>query len=156
MATAKKSYSDKLKDPRWQKKRLEILDRDNFTCRICKDSSETLHVHHLEYVKGKEPFDYDNDWLVTLCKFCHVIEEEYAKKYPNNDDYYTDIIKSIKISENTQVYLLSVFKDHDKFIRIIKVDSENKSIIEVISFPQEDLDKLNLSIKRTSDFWANL
>jgi hypothetical protein len=25
-------YSKKLKHPRWQKKRLEILDRDKFTC----------------------------------------------------------------------------------------------------------------------------
>ena len=25
------SYSDKLKDPRWQRKRLEIFERDNWT-----------------------------------------------------------------------------------------------------------------------------
>ena len=28
MKKSKKSYSEKLKDPRWQKKRLEIMKRD--------------------------------------------------------------------------------------------------------------------------------
>lgn len=27
MATAKKSYAEKLRDPRWQKRRLQILER---------------------------------------------------------------------------------------------------------------------------------
>ena len=32
-------YSEKLKDPRWQKKRLEILERDNFRCQYCGDKN---------------------------------------------------------------------------------------------------------------------
>ncbi len=28
----KQQYASKLKDPRWQKKRLEILQRDDFAC----------------------------------------------------------------------------------------------------------------------------
>jgi len=31
---AKLSYSDTLKNPLWQKKRLEILSRDKFTCQL--------------------------------------------------------------------------------------------------------------------------
>ena len=65
------TYSQKLKDPRWQKKRLEILNRDEFTCQICKDTKTELHVHHVEY-KG-EPWQQDNDKLVTLCKHCHEV-----------------------------------------------------------------------------------
>lgn len=34
------TYSQKLRDPRWQKKRLEILERDSFTCQHCHDHSE--------------------------------------------------------------------------------------------------------------------
>lgn len=65
------TYSEKLKDPRWQKKRLEILDRDKFTCRSCHDTTKTLHVHHLDYEKGLDPWDYPNRYLITLCEQCH-------------------------------------------------------------------------------------
>ena len=55
------TYSDKLKSPKWQKKRLEILQRDNFTCFNCGDTERTLHVHHESYIKGKEPWDYTKE-----------------------------------------------------------------------------------------------
>lgn len=65
------TYSDKLKDPRWQKKRLEIMQRDSFACQECLDDTKTLHVHHTRYVKGREPWEYANGFLVTLCEHCH-------------------------------------------------------------------------------------
>jgi len=70
----KMKYADKFKDPRWQKKRLEILNRDKFTCQICGDDKSTLHVHHRYYTAGKEPWDYPNEAFVVLCEDCH--EEE--------------------------------------------------------------------------------
>lgn len=69
-------YSKKLRDPRWQKMRLEILSRDEFTCQKCFDSESTLNVHHCYYEYGKEPWDYPAKSLVTLCETCH--EEESA------------------------------------------------------------------------------
>ncbi len=63
------TYSEKLKDPRWQKKRLQILERDNFTCRYCEDTEKTLHVHHMIY--SKAPWLTDNEHLLTLCEDCH-------------------------------------------------------------------------------------
>ncbi len=68
---AKKSYSDDLLDPRWQKRRLEILQRDDFTCHGCYDTESTLHVHHLYYVKGRRPWEYPDFALVTVCSDCH-------------------------------------------------------------------------------------
>lgn len=65
------TYSEKLKDPRWQKKRLEILDRDKFTCQSCFDTTKTLHVHHLDYEKGLDPWDYPGHYLMTMCEDCH-------------------------------------------------------------------------------------
>ena len=64
-------YSDKLKDPRWQKKRLEILQRDGWRCLFCGDKDNTLHVHHLAYIKGVDPWDYVDGVLVTVCEECH-------------------------------------------------------------------------------------
>lgn len=71
------AYSDLLKDPRWQKRRLEILQRDKFTCQRCGDDKSTLHVHHGYYAKGMRPWDYDSDTLLTVCENCHGdVEEE--------------------------------------------------------------------------------
>ena len=69
------TYSDLLKDPRWQKKRLEIFNRDNFSCVSCGDGASTLHVHHHYYINGKKPWEYNNSVLVTLCEQCHGNEE---------------------------------------------------------------------------------
>lgn len=65
------SYADKLKDPRWQKKRLEIFERDNFTCQLCMDTKTTLVAHHKKYIYGRDIYDYPNEFLITLCKTCH-------------------------------------------------------------------------------------
>ena len=70
---AKQTYAEKLKDPRWQKKRLMIFERDGFTCRNCQSKKKTLHVHHLWYVGGN-PWDAPMDALITLCGDCHGAE----------------------------------------------------------------------------------
>lgn len=64
-------YSEKLKDPRWQKKRLEIFQRDEWKCQLCGDTESTLVVHHRDYLRGKDPWDYPDLLLVTLCEDCH-------------------------------------------------------------------------------------
>jgi hypothetical protein len=68
---AKLSYSQKLLDPRWQKKRLEVLDAAEFQCEICGDSKSTLHVHHKQYIKGHEVWEYEREQLACLCETCH-------------------------------------------------------------------------------------
>lgn len=70
MAEAK-TYWEKLKDPRWQKKRLEVLERAEWKCEHCGDSASTLHVHHGYYEKGLEPWEYHNSTLWALCEGCH-------------------------------------------------------------------------------------
>lgn len=82
---SRQTYAEKLRDPRWQKKRLEILDRDGWRCRHCQSDTNTLHVHHTWYERGADPWDYPDSCLVTLCEFCHedesvsVIEESFAE-----------------------------------------------------------------------------
>lgn len=65
-----KNYKEKLKDPRWQRKRLEIFNRDGFVCFHCGDDKNTLHVHHEMYI-GKDPWDTPDELLTTLCEDCH-------------------------------------------------------------------------------------
>ena len=61
-------YSEKLKDPRWQKKRLEIFERDEWACQKCHTKDDMLVVHHMRYLWDKDPWDYSNDDLITLCQ----------------------------------------------------------------------------------------
>ena len=68
------TYYEKLKDPRWQRKRLEVLERDGFHCVDCGDGTQTLHVHHTKY--KADPWDAPNDTLVTLCESCHKNTED--------------------------------------------------------------------------------
>jgi 5-methylcytosine-specific restriction endonuclease McrA len=85
-------YSEKLRSPKWQKKRLDIMSRDNWRCRLCGNTEETLVVHHSVYEKGREPWDYGSNQLISLCETCHKkhheteitgedAEERILKKY---------------------------------------------------------------------------
>lgn len=69
------NYRELLKDPRWQKKRLYVLERDGWQCQFCPDKESTLHVHHLKYFPGM-PWDCPDEYLITLCESCHESEEE--------------------------------------------------------------------------------
>ena len=59
------------KDPRWQKKRLKIMERDEYSCTSCGDNESTLNVHHRFYRKDVKPWDQEDDELTTLCWNCH-------------------------------------------------------------------------------------
>ena len=64
-------YSDKLKNPKWQKKRLKILEDRDWACELCCDKESTLHVHHTKYDQNKEPWEYEDYRLRVLCDSCH-------------------------------------------------------------------------------------
>lgn len=64
-------YSSKLRDPRWQKKRLEVMESAGFKCARCGEEGEELNVHHVVYQKGLDPWEYDTVDLACLCKSCH-------------------------------------------------------------------------------------
>jgi hypothetical protein len=66
-----KTYYQKLKDPRWQKLRLEAMQKADFCCEMCYDKESPLNVHHKEYFKGHEPWEYHVNQLAVLCESCH-------------------------------------------------------------------------------------
>lgn len=74
LTTGQKKYYEKLKDPRWQKLRLKILERDDWACQVCRGKEEMLVVHHRWYENDKEPWEYAEDALVTMCQQCHGYE----------------------------------------------------------------------------------
>jgi RNA polymerase subunit RPABC4/transcription elongation factor Spt4 len=101
------SYSEKLRHPKWQMKRLRILERDNATCQLCGDTETELHIHHKKY-SGQNPWDTEDDFLETLCIHCHALVEE-CKDFCKPHDFYFNpisIIKDIKKdSKSLYVYI---------------------------------------------------
>lgn len=69
-------YGASLLHPLWKGKRNSILKRDNFACVNCK-STQDLQVHHRQYHfkvtenRFKDPWDYPDPLLVTLCRNCN-------------------------------------------------------------------------------------
>lgn len=72
----KSRYTDQLRDPRWQKMRLLVLDREKFTCQRCKSTTKTLNVHHTYYERGRAPWEYEPESLRVLCEDCHLSTHE--------------------------------------------------------------------------------
>jgi 5-methylcytosine-specific restriction endonuclease McrA len=62
-------YSEKLKDPRWQKRRYEIIKQRKSTCEMCGYIGSKLNIHHLRY--DGEPWESKDEDLMLLCKECH-------------------------------------------------------------------------------------
>lgn len=73
---AKLTYSEQLKHPNWQRKRLEMLEVANFECSCCGDKEKTLHVHHRRYIKGRMAWEYEGHELAVLCEDCHKDEHD--------------------------------------------------------------------------------
>jgi hypothetical protein len=64
-------FFERYRDPRWQRKRLEIMKRDDFECVHCCAKDKTLNVHHGYYERDKMPWEYEDETLHTLCEDCH-------------------------------------------------------------------------------------
>lgn len=90
------TYSERLKNPKWQRKRLEIMERDGFACVKCGNKKETLNVHHVRYKRNTDPWDYSNINLITLCVSCHGVEHAPPKVYDTSGKYTHLITPPIK------------------------------------------------------------
>ena len=161
---AKTSYSEKLKSPKWQKKRLEIMNLRGFKCDKCGNEDEQLNVHHRFYIKGREPWEYDNDVFQVLCNKCHKIEHEkkdmvievIPEKYDLlisviNEDYsdvdisnLTYFLDNVKNEEDIPdiMSLLSDSIDHGWFISASEVLKDKRTIQEL----KEDVHMLKYKV----------
>jgi len=125
----RKTYSEKLRDPRWHKKRLEILNRDEWMSKFA--TSNTLHVHHRRYVRGAEPWDIPNKILITLCESCHQEETILMRK---NEELLVAIIKEKFFGKDLEVLA-------NAFTKLGPLFSPGATA-NAIEFAFSDLDKL--------------
>lgn len=84
------TYPEMLLTEKWRSKRKEILERDSHKCRNC-GNIQNLEVHHRQYHRDnktglkREPWDYNNKYLITVCHNCHKIGHEQYKVYIFNN-----------------------------------------------------------------------
>ena len=99
------SYTEKLKHPKWQQKRLRIMDRAGFACEWCGSTENQLHVHHAYYERDLEPWDYPDETLYCLCDVCHAkaqaekvtVHKEIAHIHPRHLAQCSRIIARLKL-----------------------------------------------------------
>lgn len=154
---ANKTYAEKLLDPRWQKKRLEILSRDEFTCRFFEDKTTTLHIHHFNYPKSGNPWDSDEIDLITYCSHCHCLAEYIKKNKPSVIIH--DYIYAKKVTHVSSDYYVIVASYIDKRHRICAdfytVDSKDE--VSYITGISESIltDALEVINRLKNDFYNN-
>lgn len=134
--STKKTYGEKLKHPKWQMRRLEILSRDNATCQLCGDTETELQVHHKSYYG--EPWDAPNEALVTICKHCHALVEELKRIFSNilkiDFIFPKRVFKFVAPIKGTHIfsevldgnYLLARISDEVEILCIIDAQDINK------------------------------
>lgn len=73
--------------PSWNQIRSQILDMDDYQCRICFTGSHVarLHVHHMDYDRTNNKLAN----LVTLCETCHRHIHREGYKPADHDDWPT-------------------------------------------------------------------
>jgi len=82
-----------------QELRTQVLERDNYTCKICSRSDRALHVHHR--IPQSVCPDDSLDNLMTVCKEdCHDMADSWAFEFIPND-----MVKNIRIHDQTYQYL---------------------------------------------------
>jgi hypothetical protein len=134
------TYSDKLLDPRWQKKRLEVFQRDDFTCKLCGEKTETLHVHHQLYERGYEPWDYPLSILETYCHFCHSIVEYFKKSEPEVLVCKTALI--VPHSDGSKSFYLICLHKMNASLFVVKYCS-SKDIKMVAFIPEQIIEQVS-------------
>lgn len=142
------TYAEKLKHPKWQKRRLEILQRDGFKCQLCGDVNTTLHIHHTGYRKV-DIWDYKDEELITYCEVCHAVVEYFKDDLRHHD--LVLIEKEVSETDKDKVNIFLVSKDGDEFfISILFYSKSCKNVTFVIGMKKATINMMNEIINECS------
>lgn len=65
------------------------MERDDFRCQNCGNPDTTLNIHHKYYIKDRDPWEYPDLSLITLCDYCH------AKEHTSKTEIEKDLLISL-------------------------------------------------------------
>lgn len=121
-------YKSLLKHPLWQRKRLEIMQRDGFTCQICGkgiNDGTPLNVHHKKYIFGMKPWEYTNDNLITLCENCHKTQHRGFLGNSNKNVFFRALL-SENLSANEKIIISYILSNNLLVEKKAKIQKETK------------------------------
>jgi hypothetical protein len=148
-----KTYAEKLRDPRWQRKRLEIMSRDDFKCQRCQTKTNTLNVHHRAYLKNRDPWDYQDHMLTTLCQPCHERTEANLRLVLDqiaSNEVLLNWVELFSIEENERaiecatswIRSLMAFRSEINAVTLRGVDAASQDFIEIINATSARADQM--------------
>lgn len=144
---SKDRYYQALKHPKWQRKRLEVMNRDNFQCALCKDSETQLHVHHKSYNnKTGMPWDVEDSELITLCEHCHY---EVEARIANGAKFHLNRYHIIKYV-NEDILASFTTYDHRLLINLFLLPDKKKVLGFTLSGTQ--IKELSALINKVEPF----
>lgn len=125
------TYAEQLKSPKWQRKRLQVFERDKFTCQICDCGDDQLQVHHKSYdsTYQTKAWEYPDHIYQTLCCICHKELTDHIKLHGDDKEFS---VYRVKRAGNTDAILV-----YSKGILTVKIDGET-----VITFSENATHKI--------------
>lgn len=123
------TYAEKLQHPKWQRRRLDILTRDNFSCQLCSDTETSLHIHHKYYESNCEVWEYPDEALITYCKHCHAATEHMKDLNCFVSSPLVAAKRRSAISNDVWITAIASHIEHGLFATILQYSSETNSII---------------------------
>ncbi len=74
------SFSDKFKDPRWIRRRDEIIASAEYLCQDCGVAADDLEVHICYFEQGREPWEYPHEVYRCLCRTDSAVRRPLEKE----------------------------------------------------------------------------
>ena len=146
-ARNKADYFEKLKDPRWQKKRLEVFEYYDFKCSNCGEKTKQLHAHHKIYLKNLDPWEYGIEFLTCLCDDCHKGAHNCLEKVKN-------VLGVLNVAELPRVFgyiQALVMEDDEDFIPQI-IDYETAmGMDDVFRIPCPGMEGVDAILKKSDN-----
>ena len=103
-------WSAGFRDSRWQKKRLSVMERDGWKCTSCGcGEGVTLNVHHTYYERGRAPWEFEDDSLITLCETCHGLLSGAIKEISRHISFAPNINENIEALKNLMLIIADNF-----------------------------------------------
>lgn len=96
------TYEEQLQTSEWKELTHRIKTRDEHSCQLCFNKNN-LQVHHKAYISGRMAWEYEDNYLITLCDGCHSKvhgqkpdHESYDRGEPYESEFYQDKWREIR------------------------------------------------------------
>jgi len=101
------TYKQQINHPKWQRRRLEVMERDGFQCQVCFDRNKKQNVHHKYYIYNKLIWEYPDELLLTVCEDCHKKIHTFIEK----DITLTKIVEYLMINKTDFIIIMERIKE---------------------------------------------